>query len=102
MRILILMIILCGYISLASAGSTINKNWAIPQPPTDLEDQTLYSYLNILYTHFNQAQVVTVSPNGNLIGSAGDFVIYNNAGTHQICFETAQPRGTTWKCANLT
>lgn len=100
MKIALILLLLTS--SVAYAGSSVAKNWAMPLPPTDLKEPSLYGYLYFLYSHFNQAQIVTTSPNGSLPGSAGDFVIYNNSGTHQICFETAQPRGTTWKCANLT
>lgn len=83
------------------AGSSVTKNWGMPLPPTADNPTSNYNFLLFLYNHFNQAQIVTVSPNGNLLGKPGNFVIYNNSGTHQVCFETAQPSGTTWKCANL-
>ena len=83
------------------AGSSVTKNWAMPSPPVD-DNTAQYDFLNFLYIHFNQAQIVTVSPNGNVRGKAGNFILYNNSGTHQVCFQTAQPSGTTWKCANLT
>lgn len=84
------------------AGSSVTKNWAAPSPPVENNATSAYDFLSFLYEHFNQSQIVTVAPNGNARGKAGNFVIYNNSGTYQVCFETAQPSGTTWKCANLT
>lgn len=83
------------------AGSSVTKNWAMPSPPVD-DNTDQYDFLNFIYDHFNQAQIITVNPNGTTRGKAGNFIIYNNSGTHQVCFQTAQPSGTTWKCANLT
>jgi len=83
------------------AGSSINKNWEIFTPPP-VTNHNLYNYLYFIYSHFNQAQIVTIDPDGSLEGQAGDYVLYNNSGTWQICFETDQPNGTTWKCANLS
>lgn len=83
------------------AGSSVTKNWAAPAPPVENNETSLYDFLNFQYEHFNQSQIVTTNPNGNYQGKSGNFLIYNNSGTYQVCFETAQPSGTTWKCANL-
>jgi hypothetical protein len=87
--------------SMVYAGTSVSKNWAMFTPPT-VTDQQLYNYLYFIYSHFNQAQIVTTDPDGSVRDQAGKFLIYNNAGTHQLCFQTAQPSGTTWKCANLS
>lgn len=97
-KILLIILILT---TTAYAGSSVTKNWAMPAPPTVSSPQTIYDFLNFQYNHFNQAQIVTTNPNGNTKDQAGVFLIYNNAGTYQVCFETSQPSGTTWKCANL-
>lgn len=97
----ILLIILLST-SLVYAGSSVTKNWAMPSPPTIDDTEGLYKFFYFLYTHFNQAQIVTINPNGTTKGQAGNFLIYNNSGTYTICFETNQPNGTVWKCANLT
>lgn len=84
------------------AGSSVTKNWAMPSPPTIDDTEGLYKFFYFLYTHFNQTQIVTTNPSGTTKGQAGNFLLYNNAGTWKICFETDQPSGTTWKCANLS
>lgn len=98
MRTLIILLLLTGIVY---AGASVTKNWTMPLPPTTDNQTSTYNYLQFLYEHFNQAQIVTTNPNGNYTGRAGNFVIYNNGGTYQICFETAQPNGKIWKCANL-
>ena len=100
MKIFLALLIMSG---VAYAGTSVTKNWAMPAPPTQYSDaNSLYDFLNFLYTHFNQAQITTTSPNGSRKAKAGEYIIYNNAGTYQFCVETAQPSGTTWKCANLS
>ncbi len=84
------------------AGSSVTKNWAPPAPPTVDNKQNVYDFLNFLYNHFNQVQIITTNPNGNTNAKAGEFIIYNNSGTYKICFETTQPTGTVWKCVNLS
>lgn len=98
MRIFLILLLMTAS---AYAGASVTKNWAMPLPPTVDNPTSSYNFLLFLYNHFNQSQLVTTAPNGNLTGKAGNFVLYNNSGTYQVCFETAQPNGTTWKCANL-
>ncbi len=84
------------------AGSSVTKNWAPPAPPTVSSPETIYDFLNFQYNHFNQSQIITANPNGSTKAQAGEFIVYNNGGTYSFCVQTAQPSGTTWKCANLT
>lgn len=102
MKILVAILLTVTVLSTAYAGSSVTKNWAMPSPPTASDPGSLYDFLLFLYTHFNQVQIVTIAPNGTRRGQAGNVLLYNNSGTWQVCFETAQPNGTTWKCANLT
>lgn len=99
MRILIALLLLTGTVY---AGSSVTKNWSMPSPPVQDDPGANYDFLNFVYTHFNQAQIITTSPDGNYRGKAGNFLVYNNSGTYQVCFQVTQPIGTVWKCANLT
>lgn len=99
MKILLIFLLLTTTVY---AGSSVTKNWTMPSPPTVDDTEGLYKFFYFLYTHFNQAQVVTIDPNSHQKGQAGNFLLYNNSGTYKVCFETTQPNGTVWKCANLT
>lgn len=99
-KILLILIFMTGAVY---AGSSVTRNWAIPAPPSKyIDSNSYYDYLNFLYNHFNTVQIVTTNPNGTARQQAGNFLMYNNSGTFKLCFETDQPSGTTWKCANLT
>lgn len=102
MKIIFICLFVAFSATVCLAGSSVTKNWAPPAPPVENNETSMYDFLNFLYNHFNQLQIITVNPNGNTIGKAGESIIYNNGGTYRVCFETAQPNGTTWKCANLT
>lgn len=98
MKILFILLLLTTN---AYAGSSVTRNWAMPTPPT-VTDNQLYNFLYFIYSHNNQVPITTVDPDGSLIAPAGKTVLYNNVGTWSLCFQTTQPTGTVWKCANLT
>lgn len=97
-----ILLILLLSTTIVYAGSSVTKNWAPPAPPTVGDKGNIYDFLNFLYNHFNQIQIITANPNGNTNAKAGEFIVYNNSGTYKFCVETTQPNGNTWKCSNLS
>lgn len=97
-----LLMIFLLFTTFAYAGTSVTKNWAPVPPPIKDDPTAIYDFLNFLYNHFNILQIITTNPNGSTQGHAGEGIIYNNSGTYKVCYETTQPNGKIWKCANLT
>lgn len=64
-----------------------------PNPDRDTADEL---YLRQIYQHWNNMEITTTNPNGNIRGIAGDILIYNNGGSYKFCALVTAP--TTWRC----
>jgi hypothetical protein len=102
MKFLLLILLFIPITCYAGISNTVSSNWTIQSPPKDANEVSLYNYMYILYSHFNQLEVTTNDPNGVRNTNIGTSIIYNNAGTYKFCVETANPSGTVWKCSTLS
>lgn len=102
MRMFLLTWILIFGCTFALAGTSVTKNWTMPSPPPSPNGENLYDYLQFIYQHNNQIQIVTTNPNGNVIGNVGQELLYNNSGTWKSCYQTMSPNGTVWKCTSIS
>jgi len=60
-----------------------------------LKDQYIDKDARTLFDWVSRGVIVTTTPNGNMKGTKGDFVFYNNAGTMEMWVNSDS--ATTWK-----
>ncbi len=104
MRIILLISLFLFTLSLIGQASPVMSaiNYVLPAPPKTEDARSLYNYLNTLYGRFNQLQVTTQDPNGNIVENYGSTILYVNGSTYILEVQTTSPNGSTWVGINLS
>lgn len=103
MKKVIITLILLSIFSIGVLAAPLmnSLNYVLQAPPKSEDVRSLYNYLNTLYSRWNQIQVTTQEPNGNVSEPYGSLILYFDGSNYFLAVETKSPNGSIWNGIKL-